>query len=141
MLSLTDSLLSRSGWSLSSVVVSSLVTDTALSSSGFLSTSSRGLPLLEEGAVLAASAESYVVIEAMVVESMEGLVAESVEGCYNVVRVRIVIPGFVVAAGVPWPAEVGLPGGVSPGVASLVALDLAAVGVVAALVVELLREA
>ena len=45
------------------------------------------------------------------------------------------IPGSVGAAGVPWPAgvglppaEVGLPSGVSPGVASEVALGLATGG-------------
>ena len=38
------------------------------------------------------------------------------------------IPGSVGAAGVPWPAEVGLPSGVLPGVALGVALGLATRG-------------
>ena len=71
--------------------------------------------------MIAASAGSDVVVEAVV-----GMVAESVEGRCNVVQVRIVIPGSVVAAGVLWPDKVGLPGGVSPGATSWVALGLAA---------------
>ena len=36
------------------------------------------------------------------------------------------IPGSVAAAGVPWPDEVGLPGGLLPGAALWVTLGLAA---------------
>ena len=97
---------------------------------------------LEAGAVFAASAESDVVVDvswgsirsgavsgvvadavakAVAAELVEGVIARSVEGCCNNVRVRIVIPGSVVADGVPWPGKVGLPGGVSPRAASWVA--------------------
>jgi hypothetical protein len=54
-----------------------------------------------------------------------GVVSGSVGGRCNVVRVRIMIPGSVGAAVVPWPAKVGRPSGVSPRAASGLALGLA----------------
>ena len=70
---------------------------------------------LATGVVADAVAEA--VAEAVVVESVEGAVAESVEGRCDVVRVRMVIPGSVVAAGVPWLSR-GFPSSLSTGCSS-----------------------
>jgi hypothetical protein len=71
---------------------------------------------LATGVVADAVAEA-VVVKAVVVESVEGAVAESVEGRCDVVRVRMVIPGSVVAAGVPWSSR-GFPSSLSTGCSS-----------------------
>ena len=52
-------------------------------------------------ATLATGVVADAVAEAVVVEFVEGAVAESLEGRCDVVQVRMVIPGSVVAVGVP----------------------------------------
>ena len=64
-----------------------------------------------------ADAVADAVAEAVVVEFVEGAVAESVEGRCDVVRVRMVIPGSVVAVGVPWSSR-GFPSSLSTGCSS-----------------------